>query len=213
MPVDLLVTALGETVYMVLTSLVLAGALGIPLGLMLVVTAPGHLLEAPVVNHGLTVVVNTTRSVPFIILMVAIIPFTRWVVGSSIGTTAAIVPLTLAAIPFVARVSESSVREVDSGLIEAALAMGASPLQVVVRVLVYEALPGLVRGLTITAVNLISYSAMAGVLGGGGLGNLAIRYGYQRRELAILVSTIIILVLLVQAIQGLGNIIAAILSR
>ncbi|MDD4078877.1 MAG: ABC transporter permease, partial [Eubacteriales bacterium] len=158
-------------------------------------------------------VINISRSVPFIIMMVAVVPFTRLMVGSTIGTTAAIVPLSLSAIPFVARVTESAIREVDPGLIEAALSMGASPGQVVRRVLISEALPGLVRGLTLTAINLIGYSTMAGVLGGGGLGNLAIRFGYQRRETAILVATIIALIVLVQLVQGLGNKLVAKLSR
>ncbi len=146
-------------------------------------------------------------------MMVAVVPFTRLMVGSTTGTTAAIVPLSLSAIPFVARVTESAIREVDTGLIEAALSMGASPGQVVRRVLISEALPGLVRGLTLTAINLIGYSTMAGVLGGGGLGNLAIRFGYQRRETAILTATIIALIVLVQLVQGLGNKLVAKLSR
>lgn len=210
---NLLPPALGETLYMVGWSLGLSALLGIPLGMILVVTRAKSILPNTPLNLILSGLVNITRSVPFIILMVAIIPLTRLLVGSSIGTTAAIVPLTLAAIPFVARVTEAAVSEVDQGCIEAALAMGASRLQVVTKVLLSEGLPGLVRGLTITAVNLTSYSAMAGVLGGGGLGNLAIRYGYQRRETAILVATIFVLVVLVQVIQAVGNRLAEALSK
>jgi len=213
MPVELLLTALGETVYMVFAALLVAGGIGIPLGLLLVVTGRGQVLPAPGLNFVLAGLINITRSIPFVILMVAVIPFTRMVVGSAIGTSAGIVPLSLAAIPFVARITESAIREIPPGLVEAGLAMGASPLQVVRRVLIHEALPALIRGLTLTAVNLTSYSAMAGVLGGGGLGNLAVRYGYQRRETAILAATIVVLVLLVQVIQSLGNTVATRLSR
>jgi len=213
MPVELLLTALGETVYMVFAALLVAGGIGIPLGLLLVVTGRGQVLPAPGLNFVLAGLINITRSIPFVILMVAVIPFTRMVVGSAIGTSAGIVPLSLAAIPFVARITESAIREIPPGLVEAGLAMGASPLQVVRRVLIHVALPALIRGLTLTAVNLTSYSAMAGVLGGGGLGNLAVRYGYQRRETAILAATIVVLVLLVQVIQSLGNTVATRLSR
>lgn len=213
MLVELLYPAAWETVYMVAISLFAAASIGIPLGVLLVITGKGSLLPLASLNLLLTGIINVTRSIPFIILMVAIIPFTRMLVGSSIGTTAAIVPLSVAAIPFVARVTEAAIREVDNGVIEAALAMGASPISIVGRVLLNEALPGLIRGLTLTAVNLTSYSAMAGVLGGGGLGNLAVRYGYQRRETVILVATIITLILLVQLVQGLGNYLAGKLSR
>jgi D-methionine transport system permease protein len=210
---ELILPAMAETIYMVVLSLFFSAAIGVPLGLLLVVTGQGHLLPKASLNLILTAVINISRSVPFIIMMVAVVPFTRLMVGSTIGTTAAIVPLSLSAIPFVARVTESAIREVDTGLIEAALSMGASPGQVVRRVLISEALPGLVRGLTLTAINLIGYSTMAGVLGGGGLGNLAIRFGYQRRETAILTATIIALIVLVQLVQGLGNKLVAKLSR
>ncbi len=213
MVTELILPAMAETIYMVVLSLFFSAAIGVPLGLLLVVTGQGHLLPKASLNLILTAVINISRSVPFIIMMVAVVPFTRLMVGSTIGTTAAIVPLSLSAIPFVARVTESAIREVDTGLIEAALSMGASPGQVVRRVLISEALPGLVRGLTLTAINLIGYSTMAGVLGGGGLGNLAIRFGYQRRETAILTATIIALIVLVQLVQGLGNKLVAKLSR
>ncbi|HEX7622245.1 MAG TPA: methionine ABC transporter permease, partial [Anaeromyxobacteraceae bacterium] len=158
-------------------------------------------------------VVNAARSPPFIILLVAIIPFTRLVVGTSIGTAAAVVPLTVAAIPFVARLAEAALREVDPGLVEAAVAMGATPRQVVTKVLVPEALPGLVAAATITVVNLISYSAMAGAVGGGGLGDLGIRYGYQRFQPEVMLTVVVVLIVLVQGVQSLGDRLARRLNR
>ncbi|NLA58122.1 MAG: ABC transporter permease, partial [Firmicutes bacterium] len=172
--------ATGETLYMVGVSVVLAEVIGLPLGIILVTTERGHILENPLINRVLATIINIGRSIPFIILMVAIIPFTRMLVGTSIGTTAAMVPLTVAAIPFVARLVETALKEVDGGVVEAALALGASPFQIIWKVMIPEALPALVSGVTITAVNLIGYSAMAGAVGGGGLGDLAVRYGYQR---------------------------------
>lgn len=202
---SLLAQGLQETLYMVGLSLVLAELGGIPLGIALVITGPNHLWPCSWLNQVLGIVVNVGRSIPFIILLVAIIPLTRLIVGTSIGTAAAMVPLTAAAIPFVARLVESSLLEVDSGVIEAAQAMGASPRQIIWKVLLPEALPSLVLGATITAVNLIGYSAMAGAVGGGGLGDLAIRYGYQRFRGDIMLATVLVLVLLVQVMQALGN--------
>jgi D-methionine transport system permease protein len=201
----LILQATGETLYMVGVAVVLAELVGLPLGIILVTTERGHILESPALNRVLATVINIGRSVPFIILMVAIIPFTRKVVGTSIGTTAAMVPLTVAAIPFVARLVETALKEVDGGVVEAALAIGASPFQIIWKVLIPEALPSLVLGLTITAVNLIGYSAMAGAVGGGGLGDLAVRYGYQRFRTDIMLLTVIILIVLVQAMQMLGD--------
>jgi D-methionine transport system permease protein len=201
----LLWQATGETLYMVGVAVVLAELVGLPLGIILVTTERGHILENAPLNRILAMTINIGRSVPFIILMVAIIPFTRKVVGTSIGTTAAMVPLTIAAIPFVARLVETALKEVDAGVVEAALAIGASPLQIIWKVLIPEALPSLVLGLTITAVNLIGYSAMAGAVGGGGLGDLAVRYGYQRFRTDIMLLTVIILIVLVQAMQMLGD--------
>ncbi|NLY52708.1 MAG: ABC transporter permease, partial [Firmicutes bacterium] len=189
--------ATGETLYMVGVAVVLAEAIGLPLGIILVTTERGHILENPFVNRVLATIINIGRSIPFIILMVAIIPFTRMLVGTSIGTTAAMVPLTVAAIPFVARLVETALKEVDGGVVEAALALGASPFQIIWKVLIPEALPSLVSGVTITAVNLIGYSAMAGAVGGGGLGDLAVRYGYQRFRTDIMLATVIILIVLV----------------
>ncbi len=197
-----------ETLRMVTASTVLATLLGLPLGILLTTTAPRHVLEQPVLHRLCSGVVNTLRSVPFIILMVAIIPLTRLVVGTSIGTVAAIVPLTMAATPFFARLVDGALKEVDAGVIEAAESVGASPLQIVYKVLIPEALPALVLAVTLTAVNLVGYSAMAGSIGGGGLGDLAIRYGYQRFRGDIMLATVVILVILVQGTQMMGDTIA-----
>jgi D-methionine transport system permease protein len=183
----------------------IAVAVGIPLGVVLTVTARGNMLENHSVNHVLGAVINATRSVPFVILMVAIIPFTRFVAQTSIGTTAAIVPLSVAAIPFMARIAENAMREVDPGLITAARAMGASPVQIILKVLLPESLPGLVAATVVTVVSLIGYSAMAGAIGGGGLGDLAIRYGYQRFQSDVMAAVVIVLIVLVQVIQSLGD--------
>ncbi|HHT43622.1 MAG TPA: ABC transporter permease [Firmicutes bacterium] len=205
---SMLWTAAVETLTMVGAATVLAVLGGLPLGILLAATAPGGILEKPWLNRILGTVVNLGRSIPFIILMVAIIPFTRSIVGTSIGTTAAIIPLTVAAIPFMARLVEGSLREVDPGVVEAAHSMGAAPGEIIWKVLLPEALPGLVLAITVTAVNLVGYSAMAGAIGGGGLGDLAIRYGYQRFRGDVMLQTIVILVLLVQGMQMLGDKIA-----
>lgn len=206
--IELLWQSLYETLYMVAVSSALSAVFGIPLGVLLLVTDKGHILENAAVNKPLGAVVNMLRSIPFIILMVAIIPLTRVIAGTSIGTTAACVPLTLAAIPFAGRLVETSLKEVPFGLIEAAQAMGASPLQIIYKVLIPEALPAIIDNMTNVIVNLISYSAMAGAIGGGGLGDLAIRYGYQRFRADIMLLTIVILVVIVQAIQSAGNVLA-----
>jgi D-methionine transport system permease protein len=198
---------------MVGVSSVLAAIGGVPIGIILVITGRGHIWPNPAVHRVLGAAVNAFRSTPFIILMIAIIPLTRLLVGTSIGTTAAIVPLTVAAVPFVARLAESSLREVDPGLIEAAQAMGASPWQIVSKVLVPEAWPGIVAGITITLVNLVGYSAMAGAVGGGGLGDLGIRYGYQRFQPEVMIAVVIVLILMVQAIQSAGDRLSARLNK
>lgn len=200
--------ALQETLLMVGVATVLAELGGLPLGVLLVTTAPGRILASPRLHHVLGLIVNVGRSIPFIILMVAIIPFTRWVVGTSIGTTAAIVPLSVAAVPYVARLVETALHEVDMGVIEAAQSMGATPWQVIYKVLLPESLPSLVLGVTITTISLVSYSAMAGAIGAGGLGDLAIRFGYQRFRGDVMLYTVVVLVVLVQVIQMLGNFIA-----
>lgn len=203
--INLLLQALGETLLMVLASALFSGLIGIPLGVALHVTKPGQILQHPLLNRVLGAIINLGRSVPFIILLVAIIPLTRLIVGTSIGTVAAIVPLTVGAIPFVARLIEGALIEVPSGLVEAAQAMGAKPLQIIQKVLLPEALPGILNCLTITLVTLVNYSAMAGAIGGGGLGDVGIRYGYQRFDPLVMLITVAILVILVQLIQSLGD--------
>ena len=202
---SLLFESLGETLYMVAVSMICASILGIPLGILLVVTEKGEILACPAINKPLAFIINMIRSIPFIILMVAIIPFTRFLVHTSIGTTAAIVPLTIAAIPYIARMVETSIREIPSGLIEAAESMGATPMQIIRKVLLPEALPSILESLTVGIVSLVGASAMAGTIGGGGLGDLAIRYGYQRFQADVMIATIIVLVIVVQLIQFIGN--------
>ncbi|WP_280539467.1 methionine ABC transporter permease [Chromohalobacter sp. 11-W] len=202
---ELILEATFDTLYMVALSGAVSAVIGIPLGVLLYVTRPGQILAQPVAQRVLGIVTNIGRSIPFIILMVAIIPFTRLVVGSSIGTNAAIVPLIIAAIPFVARLVEGALNEIPPGLIEAAQAMGATPLQIITKVLLPEAKGGIINGLTITVVTLVSYSAMAGAVGGGGLGDLGIRYGYNRFEPLIMLITVAILVVMVQGFQSLGD--------
>lgn len=210
---SLLVKALGETLRMVAVSMIAATLLGIPLGVLLLTTAKHQILECLPLNRVLAAVINAVRSVPFIILMVAIIPFTRLVAGTSIGTTAAMVPLTIAAIPFIGRQVETSLREVPYGIVEAALAMGASPMQIIRRVYLPEAMPGIVAQLTTVLIALVGASAMAGAIGGGGLGDLAIRFGYQRFRPEVMLATIVVLVVLVQLIQFGGNWLAKQLNR
>ncbi|MDA8220218.1 methionine ABC transporter permease [Desulfosporosinus sp.] len=204
----LIIPATGETLYMVAASTVFAYLLGLPLGIILVVTSPGHIMPNPWVERTLGTLVNILRSAPFIILLVALIPFTKSVVGTSIGTTAAIVPLVISAAPFVARVVESSLKEVPYGVIEAALSMGASPKQIIQKVLLPEAKASLILGVAITTISVIGYTAMAGTVGGGGLGDLAIQYGYNRFRTDIMIVTVVILVVIVQIIQSLGTALA-----
>jgi len=202
---NLLLKSLAETIYMLVFSSLISALVGIPLGILLVVTEKNGILACPGLNKPLAFIINMVRSIPFIILMVAIIPFTRLIAGTSIGTTAAIVPLTLAAIPYTARMVETSIREIPSGLIEAAESMGASPLQIIWKVLIPEALPSIIESLTVVIVSLIGASAMAGTIGGGGLGDLAIRYGYQRFQADVMIATIVVLVIVVQLIQFIGS--------
>ncbi|WP_041794907.1 methionine ABC transporter permease [Pararhodospirillum photometricum] len=209
----LLLDSLWETLVMVGASSALSALLGIPLGVLLLVTNRGQILARPLFNQVLGMIVNATRSTPFIILMVAIIPLTRLIVGTSIGTAAATVPLVIAATPFVARLVEASLREVDAGLIEAAQAMGATPQQIICKVLIPEALPGIIAGLTITVVSLIGYSAMAGAVGGGGLGDLGIRYGYQRFQPEVMIAVVVVLIALVSLVQTAGDRLAQRLNK
>ncbi|MDP9312915.1 MAG: ABC transporter permease [Chloroflexota bacterium] len=194
-----------ETFYMVGVATLFTILLGLPLGVLLVITDRGQIWASPSLNRALAAIVNVGRSLPFIILLVAIIPLTRLIVGTSIGSTAAIVPLTIAAIPFFARVVETALREVDRGLIEAAQSMGATNWHIISKVLLPEAMPSLVLGLTITVIGLLGYSAMAGTVGGGGLGDLAIRFGYNRFQTDVMIATVVLLIILVQGIQMLGD--------
>ncbi|MFP5412202.1 MAG: methionine ABC transporter permease [Gammaproteobacteria bacterium] len=210
---QLILNAALETLWMVAVSGGIAMALGLPLGVFLATSGRGELFAAPLANRLLGLVVNVTRSTPFIILVVAIIPFTRLVAGTSIGTNAAIVPLTVAATPFIARLIETAIREVDPGLIEAARAIGARPLQIVTKVLIPEAVPTIVLSMTLAIVSLIGFSAMVGAVGGGGLGDLGIRYGYQRFMPETMAVVVVVLVALVQAVQSAGERLARRLNR
>lgn len=203
--IRLIASATGETLMMVAVAAIIGTLFGLPLGVFLATSGKGELFAAPWLNRVLGIVVNATRSTPFIILVVAIIPFTRLIAGTSIGTNAAIVPLTVAATPFIARLIESAIREVDQGLIEAARAFGASPLQIVLKVLIPEALPAIVLGLTLALVSLVGFSAMVGAVGGGGLGDLGIRYGYQRFMPEMMLAVVVVLIIIVQALQSLGD--------
>ncbi len=197
-----------ETLEMVFLSTAVSGVLGTVLGVLLVVTDRGGVLSTPWLHRSLSTITNIGRSIPFIILLVAIIPFTRLVVGTSIGTTAAMVPLIVGAIPYVARLLEATLRELDRGVIEAVLTMGATPWQVIRKVYLPEAVPGIIRAITVVSITLVSYSAMAGAIGGGGLGDLAIRYGYQGFRTDVMVSTVVVLVVLIQALQWSGDALA-----
>lgn len=203
--INLMVQGVEETFYMVAVATIIGAIIGIPLGVTLVTTSKGHILENRVVNQILGTIVNIIRSIPFIILMVAIIPLTRIIAGTSIGTTAACVPLTIVAIPFLSRLVETSIRDVDFGLVEAAESMGATPFQIIRKVLLPEALPTIINNITVLIVNLIGASAMAGAIGGGGLGDIAIRYGYQRFRPDVMLATIIILIVVVNVIQAGGD--------
>ena len=211
--INLIANSTGETLYMVAVAALIATAFGLPLGVFLATSGKGELFAAPWVNRVMGVIVNATRSTPFIILVVAIIPFTRLIAGTSIGTNAAIVPLTIAATPFIARLIEGAIREVDQGLIEAARAFGATPIQIVRKVLIPEALPGIVLGLTLAVVSLLGFSAMVGAVGGGGLGDLGIRYGYQRFMPEMMLAVVVVLIVLVQAVQSIGDRLARHLNK
>ena len=204
-----------DTLVMVGLSGLFGTLLGLPLGIFLATSRANELFPAPAANRILGLIVNATRSTPFIILVVAIVPLTRLIAGTSIGTRAAVVPLTIAAIPFIARVIEAAIREVDQGLVEAARAFGASPLQIVQKVLLPEAMPAvtLALTLTLTVVSLLGYSAMVGAVGGGGLGDLGIRYGYQRFMPEVMATVVLVLIALVQGVQTLGEAIARRLDK
>ncbi len=203
--VHLLLVSTLETLVMVGVAAPLAAVFGLILGVLLVITSNTGISPSPLLHRFLSTVINFGRSVPFIITIVAVVPFTRLVTGTSIGTKAAIVPLVIGAIPYVARLIESALLEVDQGIIEAVSVMGASPWQIVRNAYLPEALPALIRAFTIMVVTLVSYSAMAGAVGGGGLGDLAIRYGYQRFRPDVMISTVLVLVILVQSLQSFGD--------
>ena len=202
-----------DTLVMVGLSGLFGTLVGLPLGIFLATSRSNELFPAPATNRILGLVVNATRSTPFIILVVAIVPLTRFIAGTSIGTRAAVVPLTIAAIPFIARVVEAAIREVDQGLVEAARAFGASPLQIVQKVLLPEAMPAVTLALTLTIVSLLGFSAMVGAVGGGGLGDLGIRYGYQRFMPEVMATVVLVLIVFVQGVQTLGEAIARRLDK
>lgn len=201
----LVLSATGETLYMVALASLFTLLIGLPLGVVLFITRKQGILPAPRINGALGAIVNLGRSLPFVVLLIALIPLTRLIIGTTLGSSAAVVPITIGAFPFFARIVESALDEVEKGRIEAILSMGGNVRHVIFKVLLPEALPTLLAGLTLTVVMLIGFSSMAGVIGGGGLGDLAIRYGYQRFNNQVMVATVIILVLLVQGVQTLGD--------
>ena len=203
--INLLYKPLVETLYMMSISMFFSVIIGLVIGTVLVVTSSGHIMPSKTINVILSNVVNITRSFPFIILLIVLFPITKLIVGTKIGTTAAIVPLTFAATPFFARLVETSLRDIPWGIIEAALAMGSTPMQIILKVMIQEAMPSIVQGITTTAIGILGYSAMAGSIGGGGLGDLAIVYGYKRWRTDIMIITVIVLILIVIVIQSIGN--------
>lgn len=202
---NLLYKATLETLYMSLVSTILAFIIGLGLAVILILTKKGGLAQNIAIYRTLDIIVNTLRSFPFIILMIVLFPLTKLIIGTSIGTSAAIVPLTIGSAPFIARLIEAAMLEVDKGVIEAAMSFGASRFQIIFKVQLREALPAIINALTLTLVMIIGFSAMAGTVGGGGLGDVAVRYGYQRFKPDVMIYTVIILILLVQIIQSLGD--------
>lgn len=210
---DRIISSVIETLQMVSISFIFSILIGLPLGILLYVTRRGQILDQPIIFNVLNIIINIFRSVPFIIILVAIIPFTRFVVGTSIGTEAAIVPMVVYAAPYIARLVESSLLEVDDGVLEAANAMGATPLQTIVRFVLPEALSSLVINFTIAIIGLVGASAMAGAVGGGGVGDLAITYGYQRFDGVTMLVTVVILIVMVQGLQSFGNVLSKTIRR
>lgn len=202
---NLVIPSLMETLYMVFFSTIFSLLIGFPLGILLVITERGNIWEKPLLNKILNSIINLLRSFPFLILMILLFPLSALIVGRTIGTTATIVPLAIASAPFVARVMESSLKEVEKGVIELSLSLGATTLQIITKVLLPEALPSIILGITLTIINIIGYSAMAGSIGGGGLGDLAIRFGLYRFQTDIMVVAVLIIVILVQSVQFIGN--------
>lgn len=211
--VDMLIEGFWDTIYMTLAASLLAYVIGLPLGIVLVITDKDGIKPVVWLNRILGIIINILRSVPFLILVITIIPFTRWVMGTSIGTNATIVPLVVAAAPFVARVVESSLKEVDGGVIEAAQSMGTSTFQIIYKVLLPESMPSLIVGAALAVTTILSYSALAGFVGGGGLGDIAIRYGYNRYQSDIMLVTVALLVVIVQILQGVGMKLARVSDR
>lgn len=194
-----------ETLYMVFFSTLFSLLIGFPIGILLTVTKEGNILERPKLNKVLDFIINTLRSFPFIILMILLFPLSRIIVGTTIGSTAAIVPLSISAAPFVARMIEGALNEVDKGLIEASSSMGANNWTIIFKVMIPETMPHIIHGITVTVISLIGFSAMAGTIGAGGLGDLAIRFGYQRFKTDIMIYSVIVIIFLVQVLQSLGN--------
>ncbi|BBB91899.1 MAG TPA: methionine ABC transporter permease [Methylomusa anaerophila] len=210
---DLLLTGLGETVYMVVFSTAVALVLGLPLGIILVVTEKGYVLEALKFNKILGTLINVVRSFPDIILIVVLLPLARFIVGTTLGSTAALVPLSIGAAPFIARIIENCLKEVSFGKIEAAMAIGANPLTIITKVLIPEALPSLIRGITIAVIAITGMTAVAGAIGAGGLGSLAIRFGYMRFRDDVMLATVVTLIILVQGVQWGGDYLAKYINR
>lgn len=206
--VELLYKPLVETLYMIGVSMIFSVIIGLILGTVLVVTSENHIMPSKIINSILSNVINITRSFPFIILLIVLFPLTKLIVGTKIGTTAAIVPLSFAATPFFARMVETALRDIPWGIIEAALAMGSTPMQIIIKVMIPEAMPSIIQAVTTTTIGVLGYSAMAGSIGGGGLGDLAIVYGYQRWRTDIMVITVIVLIILVVIIQLIGDFIS-----
>lgn len=210
---SLLLAGLNDTLYMVVLSTIIALIFGLPLGIILVTTEKGHILEAPRFNNILGTIINALRSFPSIILIVILLPLSRLIVGTTLGPTAAVVPLSIGSAPFVARIIENSLKQVERGKIEAAISMGATPFKIISTVLIPEALPALIRGVTISIITIVGFTAMAGAIGAGGLGSLAIRYGYERFRNDIMVATVLSLIILVQLIQWGGDFIATSINK
>lgn len=210
---EMIIRGIGETLYMTLLSTIIGYLFGLPLGVCLAITDSDGLAPNKIIYKILDVIVNITRSIPFLILLILLIPFTRLVVGRSTGSTATVVPLVVAAIPFIARMVESSIKEVDHGVIEAARSMGAGNIRIILKVLIVEARTSLITGMTIAIGTILGYSAMAGVVGGGGLGDIAVRYGYYRYKSDIMIVTVILLIILVQIFQTIGMITASKLNK
>lgn len=209
----LVLPAIYETLYMVFWSSLISIILGLFLGIILYVTDKANILENKLINSFLGFIINIGRSVPFVILMIAVFPFSKFIVGTSIGTKAAVVPLTIAAIPFVARMIESSLKEIDKGVIEASISMGANEWEIIYKVLLPESISSIISTITTTIISIIGYSSMAGVIGGGGLGNIAITYGYQRYRTDVLIISVLIMIIFVQIVQIIGNVLCKKLNK